>query len=46
MGVWGGGGVGENPLLTRVPVLWVGEHGRTEHAFHVALGGHLAVLSP
>ena len=32
-------GVGENPSPARVPVLWVGGHGRTAHAFHIALVG-------
>lgn len=36
-------GVGEN--LRPVLMLWVGGHGRTVHAFHTALGGHLAMLS-
>ena len=38
-------GVGEYPRPARIPVLWVGRLGRTVHAFHMAPGGHLAVLS-
>ena len=36
---------GEWERTARVLVLWVGELGRSVHAFHEALGEHLAVLS-
>jgi hypothetical protein len=35
----------EGTHSARVPVLWAGRHRRTAHAFHLALGGHLVVLS-
>lgn len=41
-------GVGERKeweRTARVPVLWAGRLERTAHAFHMAPGGHLAVLS-
>ena len=37
--------MGGNLRPARVPVLWVGGCGELPHAFHVALGGYLAVRS-